>query len=182
MVSGWPFLVARGRTHGYRVLLAPPWLLDTAGALEDLAVPSDRPREAVLPTAAGPRAVIWVSAPVTAADLGVTTAGHDGAAAGHRGPVRDEHGRPLLLTHGVVSGGPVPPEVADLSASHRAAVATYRRVLADEAGFAMEPSEPLADSASVAGGVGPWAAAEGAGSQAVAGGAGFRAAAGGAGP
>lgn len=137
---GWPFLVARGRRSGYSVLLAPPFLTDEHdhGFLEEVARPAGEAARAA--TCTSPRgrrlSVAWAEHRVTGADL-ADGAGDD---------PHDEHSRPLRLLYGFVCPDTAigyPSEV-DMERSRRHALAAYRRFLADETRFAVEPSTPFA--------------------------------------
>ncbi|GAA3825579.1 hypothetical protein GCM10022226_52900 [Sphaerisporangium flaviroseum] len=147
----WPFLVARGRRRGYRTLLAPDFLLRDRdyGVLDDEVAPSvheDRPSVIEVVTEAGrPLTVVHATHLVTPADIA-----EPGTEPAAEAP-RDEHSRPLQLMYGFVcSGGAVhEPDEGDLRACRESALATYRRFLGDEDGFAVEPGRefPLRSAA-----------------------------------
>lgn len=124
--TGWPFLIARGRRRGYSVLLAPPLLRKEYGVLEDVVGPASGVQVATVRGAC----VVWEEYGVTEADIG--------------GEPSDEHSRPLRLLHGVVSRERVEPSEVDMGRVRAVALETYRRFLADEEGFAVEWSEPVA--------------------------------------
>ncbi|MEU7551330.1 hypothetical protein AB0B01_03025 [Streptomyces sp. NPDC044571] len=155
---GWPFLVARGRYHGYRTLLAPDVLLAARdyGVLDDSLVPStveDQAQVMQVVTAGGrPLTVVHATHRVTAADVA-----EPGTEALDR-PPRDEYGRPLALMYGYVceGGGDVAPQQADLAFCRETALGVYRRFLGDEEGFAVEPGPafPLRSAVAVSPGVG----------------------------
>jgi hypothetical protein len=136
-VDGWPFLVARGRRRGYSVLLAPGFLQQDYGLLEEVAGPvsaAEPVRVAAARTSRGQDlSVVWSEHRVTAADVA------DGA------EPRDEHSRPLRLLYGFVCQQTIlaRPADADLSRSLAAALDTYRRFLAGEQRFTVEPSRPF---------------------------------------
>lgn len=156
---GWPFLVARGRRRGYSTLLAPHQLIAAQdyGFLEEAVgpVPAGQPyRHGTATTARGRSlTLLWAEHPATEADL-VDAAGMTGrpSAAGQalRAPVlRDEHSRPLLLAYGFVCAAPVSAGsctavLRDLARCREAALATYRRFLADEDGFMLAGSDAFA--------------------------------------
>ena len=137
--AAWPFLIARGRRRGYSVLLAPAWLIAEGdhGFLEDTVGPVDPPatwRSAPAVSPHGRRlSLVWAEHAVTAADVGESAA------------PRDEHSRPLRLLHGVLCASEAVPDpaTAGLAGSREAALATYRRFLADEDRFAVEGSAPF---------------------------------------
>lgn len=123
---GWPFLVARGRERGYSVLLAPPFLMDSYGLLEEVT----RPTSGVEVATVRGLCVVWSEYAVTHDDIGAEP--------------RDEHSRPLRLLHGFVAERTiVQPSEVDMSVSRSAALDTYRRFLGDEERFAVEPSTPF---------------------------------------
>ncbi|TDP89907.1 hypothetical protein [Labedaea rhizosphaerae] len=135
--QAWPFLVARGRDRGYSVLLAPEFLIADGdyGFLEEQAVPShtDAVHVADGQSARGRRVcLVWTEQVVSAEDAGTEEA------------PRDAHSRPLRLLFGFVSSAVVSPAATDLEQARDAALRTYRRFLADEAGFTVESSAPFA--------------------------------------
>ncbi|MFI8273898.1 hypothetical protein ACIGBH_03120 [Streptomyces sp. NPDC085929] len=139
--QAWPFLVARGRHHGYRTLLAPDFLLAERdyGVLDDSVTPSavdDQAQVMPVVTRAGrPLTVVHATHRVTAADIA-----EPGAAPPDQ-PPRDEYGRPLQLMYGFVcvDGGGGEPHTDDVNGSRETALRVYRRFLADEEGFTVEP-------------------------------------------
>jgi hypothetical protein len=133
-----PFLVARGRRRGYRTILAPGFLVESQlqGVLSTSAdgdatgtreVHVDRPE-------IGPMTLVYRTERVSPADLN-----------GH-GPAKDEHGRPLEIVYGLVCRGRLHGcgDPADLDAARVEALRSYCRFLADESGFAVDTSRPLA--------------------------------------
>jgi hypothetical protein len=136
-MNGWPFLIARGRGRGYGVLLAPDLLRADYGLLEEVAgpLPAAEPvRVASARTGRGEGlTVAWSEHRVTAADLA------DGT------EPRDEHSRPLRLLYGFACREAIqgPPSDVDMTRAKDAALATYRRFLADERGFTVETSAPF---------------------------------------
>jgi hypothetical protein len=155
---GWPFLVARGRTVGYRCLLAPDFLVEThrQGIISDtvtgegLGDGTDGVRTTTVPVAdLGPITLAYKVSRVTDNDLrapgNVPAADDLQGERGAHGPVTDEHGRPLELLYGIVC---VAPGILDadelvLPAARAEALQSYRRFLADEANFAVEVSRPM---------------------------------------
>ncbi|MEO3808222.1 hypothetical protein ABGB17_04400 [Sphaerisporangium sp. B11E5] len=141
-MPAWPFLVARGRYRGYRVVLAPDVLLDGQeyGVLDDTVVPSkqeDHPSVIHVTTRSGrPLTVVHATHVVTAADLAPP-----GTSPSSRAP-RDQHSRPLQLLYGYVCTGRVTPELRDEDLTHarESSLDTYRRFLADEETFSPEPA------------------------------------------
>lgn len=121
MTSGWAFLVARGRRQGFRARLVPAVLAERglAGLVEENR-------------SAGGVTLISRQHRIRGED--VDTAG-----------VLDEHGRPLDIRYGFacVDGTIAAVDEADLATALTQALATYRRFLADESGFAMELSAPF---------------------------------------
>ena len=138
-MSRWPFLVARGRRVGQRVVLAPDFLV------------RDRQHhllaEHVGAGPAGPDGHSVVELPTTGFGPLVVTYREEQAAAAELLPgsepdtLRDRHGRPLELLYGVVTAGRREP-VGDrqLAEARDAAIEAYRRFLADEEGADVQPS------------------------------------------
>lgn len=143
-MNGWPFLVARGRRRGYSVLLAPGFLQQDYGLLEEVAGPVTAAEPVRVATARTSRGhdlnVVWTEHRVTSDDLA------DGA------EPRDEHSRPLRLLYGFVCQETIlaRPADADLSWSLAAALDTYRRFLAGEQRFTVESSAPFSLRTTVA--------------------------------
>lgn len=142
-ILGWPFLVARGRRRGYRVLLVPDVLAEAgqAGVLADGlrgdTVPGSPPRVETLSVPDVGR----LSCAYRTERLG----GRDPA--GDRvvdstSPVLDEHGRPLEILYGIVcsTDDDLDPDADDLDLARHEALSAYGRFLADEAGFPGERS------------------------------------------
>ncbi|MET9957513.1 hypothetical protein ABZ128_00190 [Streptomyces sp. NPDC006326] len=162
--QGWPFLIARGRHHGYRTLLAPEVLLAQRdyGVLDDSVAPStveDQAQVMQVVTAGGrPLTVVHATHTATAADLAEPGTEPDDL------PPRDEYGRPLSLMYGFVceGGAEVRPQPADLAFCREAALRVYRRFLRDEEGFAVEPGRAFPLRSAVAVAVTPRAVGEGA--------------------
>lgn len=125
--EAWPFLVARGRRRGYSALLVPGFLGEP-GFLEETAVPLD---DVSFRTAATPfGSLTWAEHAVTRADAG--------------GEPRDEHGRPLVLLHGLLCPRGEPADAgAALAWTDAIALAVYRRFLDGEEEFRAEASEPF---------------------------------------
>lgn len=133
-MNGWPFLVARGRQRGYSVLLAPPFMIQALdyGLLEQVVGPVSA-AQPVRTTSTRDLCIVWSEHAVTGTDVA------DGSEA------RDEHSRPLRLLYGLVSPDAtvLKPSEVDLEHSCLAALDTYRRFLADEKRFTVEPSTPF---------------------------------------
>ncbi|XVS68047.1 hypothetical protein ACQPYE_18960 [Actinosynnema sp. CA-299493] len=128
---GWPFLVARGRRRGYSVLLAPSFLIDDHGLLEEVVGPVPDVRVASVRNAGGRwLCVVWAAHTATEAEIGNP---------------RDEHSRPLRLLYGFVcpDGVVERPSEAGMTASLAGALDTYRRFLEDEERFTVEASTPI---------------------------------------
>src|SRR4051812_29279194 len=135
--QAWPFLVARGRDRGYSVVLAPDFLVADGdyGFLEEQAIPShtDAVHVADGLSAHGRRVcLVWTEQVVGAEDVGAQE------------EPRDAHSRPLRLLFGFVGPAIASHAAADLEQARNAALSTYRRFLADEAGFTVESSAPFA--------------------------------------
>jgi hypothetical protein len=140
---GWAFLVARGRTEGYRFLLAPDFLLAKgAHAVIEARVSTLRrtdgePEISVLPTPVGRLCLVAETHVATEADLNGVPEGTSF--------LRDEHGRPLHLTYGFVSDrlitGPVARE--DLDNALTIVLATFRDFLSAEHSFTTRPAGPF---------------------------------------
>lgn len=132
--DAWPFLIARGRVKGYRILLAPDFLSadDRAALLRiDLgARENGQPTVTSLP--GSPRQVVAWAHLLADADL----------AEDDTEPPLDEAGRPLRLTYGVfVDAGDAVPEgrqeILDV------VLATYRDFLSNEPDYTRRASQPL---------------------------------------
>lgn len=123
-MGGWPFLIARGRRQGYRVLLAPDFL-PSHGFLDDAVTPVP-PGVRYQSALVGGYFLVWNEYPVTEGEA--------------EGPTRDEHSRPLVLTVGVLYPGDMMADDTELPRARQAALDTYRRFLADEEGFRVERS------------------------------------------
>ena len=143
VAHGWPFLVARGRRKGYRVLLVPDLLADSnqhgllAEAFSGGFSSAELPRvEAVAVAGIGP-----ICCAYRTERLGET----DPPGSPDHG-LLDEHGRPLQILYGLAcaTDGILDPNAADLDIARAAAFATYRRFLDDEAGFTPERSHSFA--------------------------------------
>jgi hypothetical protein len=129
-VDGWPFLIARGRRRGYSVLLAPRYLVGDHGFLEEAAAPV---RGAPFRVAAVPGRgrLAWAEHVVSTSDIG--------------GDPHDEYGRPLRLLYGFLCRQGKPAVAGeDLEHAREVALSVYRRFLAGEEEFLVEPSEPFA--------------------------------------
>jgi hypothetical protein len=134
---GWPFLVARGRRTGYRVVLAPDFLAQQQEEhllLEQVGAGSaDAAGHAVVELSGSPSGrlvAIYREEPATGAEL------IPSAATTARGTVLDRHGRPLELLYGIVaSAGVARLNERDMARARRDAVSAYRWFLADEERF-----------------------------------------------
>lgn len=128
----WPFLIGAGRRQDYRILLAPDFLVDRLdyGVLDEVAQPG--PDRSIVVTTRGGRRL----------GIAYTTQLSEEA---------DEYGRRLRLIFGVICPDARIAEVAssDLETAHAAALATYRRFLADEEGFTVMPAPAFGMTASV---------------------------------
>lgn len=139
-VSGWPFLVARGRETGYQLLLAPDFVLAGRAAGLLLAevsgeVPAQGPPQvSLLAGPSGPLAVVQRTVRASRGDVGAEDRPDE--------PLLDRAGRPILLGFGFVTPGVRVSVVddADLWPAQEAALATYRRFHADEHDFVPETS------------------------------------------
>jgi hypothetical protein len=136
----WLLLYARGRSRGYRLLMAPGFLIGGAdlGRVARLAS-QHRPEQATVLSTTGTltdgRRVHVLSRPslLTPEDLG--TAGEN--------DVLDEYGRPLEFTYGVLSLGGEPGVDDALWQRWRTQVVNvYREFLADEESFPLRSSLP----------------------------------------
>ncbi|HKS45032.1 MAG TPA: hypothetical protein VJT49_07910 [Amycolatopsis sp.] len=129
----WPFLVARTRTAGHRVVVAPDFMVarDTATSLGQVAVGADTPEgEAVVHTAGG-LAIVSRLFVAGHADYGI-----DGD-----GLLRDGSGRAIRFTEGLVlRGEPTHLTAADLARAHQAVTGPYQRFWLDEDGYRTAPS------------------------------------------
>jgi hypothetical protein len=138
-LTGWPFLVARGRRVGYRSLLLPPGLADRGGLLAD----------ALSGEGLGPGSVRTRTVDVP--DVGPLVCTYrverldGGSGLGEPSQLRDEHGRPLEILYGVACVTPAEVHVdhRDLDVARTAALSTYERLLADETAFRPEESHPV---------------------------------------
>lgn len=138
-MSQWPFLVARGQRLGYRVVLAPDFLVRTRQ--HDLlaeyvgAGPAGPGGQSVVEMPSpefGPLVVTYREEPAAAAEL---------VPGSETDTLRDRHGRPLELLYGVVTGIPsAPVDGSDMAQARAAAIEAYRRFLADEEGADVQPS------------------------------------------
>ncbi|MFG2880420.1 hypothetical protein ACGFYU_36315 [Streptomyces sp. NPDC048337] len=138
--QAWPFLVGRGRNHGYRTLLAPDFLVAEGdyGVLDDSVAPgmvAEQVKVVPVVTRAGRRlTVVHTTHQVTAADIA-----EPGNASVDQAP-RDEFGRPLQLMYGFVCAEDrvAAPHPDDLNACRETALPVYRRFLGDEEGFTVQ--------------------------------------------
>ncbi len=136
-VTGWPFLIARGRRRGYSVLAAPPFLVRDReeGFLEEVVGPSPGSVATRMVDSPGGRhlCLVWGDHRVRGDDIGEPA-----------DPV-DEHSRPLRLLYGFVcqDAAVSEPAPADLERSLATMVATYRRFLRGEEEFVVEESSPF---------------------------------------
>lgn len=135
MDTGWPFLVARGRTRDYRTVLVPDLLAGRgmqALLADALAIPdpsSGRRTMMIYPRDMEP---LTITARAEAASI--DTVGGD---------PRDEHGRPMEFLYGVVQLHPT--SAPDLAQAREQALASYRRFLADEENFTFDVAGAFGD-------------------------------------
>jgi hypothetical protein len=133
--QGWPFLIARGRTRGYSVLLAPDFLVAGRdyGFLEEVAgpLPDGTPfRVKTVRREQGDIGIVWCDRPTG---------------------IHDEHSRPLRLLAGFACAGTISrPSEMDLEAARTAALTTFDRFLRDEDGFTVESAPPFPAQSTVA--------------------------------
>lgn len=131
MTTGWPFLVARGRTRDYRTVLVPDFLADRGlHALLGDTLPIPEPgapagRTTVEHPDTGTLTVSSRCAVLRPTDVDAST-------------TRDEHGRPLVYLYGMVQGPNAPG--TDPDDARERALSSYRRFLADEQGFTFDRS------------------------------------------
>lgn len=119
-MTGWAFLVARGRRSGYRVLVAPDFLVAAGdhGVLEQVVAAPEGTSSVQLTSAAGRRlSIACATYRVTPAEVS---------------DPRDEHGRPLRLIYGLVGTVPLDPAPEQLAAALAESVAAYQHFLAAE--------------------------------------------------
>lgn len=119
----WPFLVARGRSVGYRAVLAPPFLVDRGlhymlihAAAVEYPVPHELLRREVHDSTTGDYTLVFRVVP---ADPGLV---------GQSGKVlRDEASRPVDIIEGVVLTGQDPVlEDTAIDAAHEVIVGVFR--------------------------------------------------------
>ncbi|MEN3306956.1 MAG: hypothetical protein V7603_3158 [Micromonosporaceae bacterium] len=143
-MNGWAFLVARGRRRGYRSILVPDFLVESNeyGMLTESVRgdvdPAGAPRiQQITARSAGRLALAYRTWRMTGADLDPGGGGE---------PPTDMHGRPLDLLYGFVSRAAAIREAseADLRSARAEALRAYRRFLADEAAFTVQPSRAFA--------------------------------------
>lgn len=144
--QGWAFLVARGRRAGYRTVLSPEFLI-TARREHVLAastgaggVGADGTRVVeVDDDEAGPLSIGYTSEQLTLADVSEVSSGATDV-------LIDEHGRPLEMVYGIVSRDLLlaPLHRDDLLVARDAALASYRRFLADEDGHRVDMAAAFA--------------------------------------
>jgi hypothetical protein len=132
--TGWPFLIAAGRHRDYSILLAPDFLVQDLdyGFLDETVKPGDgQPRVVNVRTQAGRHlTVVSAAHTLTPADA---TATHD------------EHGRPMRLLYGFVSGHRiVDSDPADLAAALTIVLHVYRLFLENEDAPVVMAGQPFA--------------------------------------
>lgn len=138
--AGWPFLVARGRRHGYRPLLVPGFLAECGDLSVLNHVGTRSPAHRQLATGAVASFVFGTHL-LRRSDLDGPAAASgesdSGAVASGDDLVLDHHGRPLELLYGLAFDAPSVSAVAepDLRAAGNDAIATHQRFLADEDSF-----------------------------------------------
>ncbi|MGJ6964191.1 hypothetical protein ACSDR0_19980 [Streptosporangium sp. G11] len=142
--SGWPFLYARGRRRGHRILLAPDflvgqeehgWLGERVGRVTNPPAGFD---EFTTPSGV-PLLVLVRHEHLTPADLGLASDPSD------RGKTLDEFGRVLHFSYGLVClPGRVPAVTeAGLRRTRDMALEVYRDFLDGEEAFRTRPSTAL---------------------------------------
>jgi hypothetical protein len=142
LITASTFAIARGRRAGYRVLMAPEFLVQMrrTGLLADLASaghPDGKVVHADPVTVQGRRfSLSYASRTVTDADLDEPALQRLGS------PPLDAFGRPLRIIYGLVrdgdAGGAVAP--ADLDRAEQDAIAAFRAFVADESGYRLRAS------------------------------------------
>lgn len=132
--AGWVFLIGRGRDLGYRLLMAPDFLVrdGESDALFGVVQNEDetaRPQVAVLnEPESGALCVVFHVRRVTESDLA--------------GPAVDGSGRPLLVVFGFVARGTAVTDLDehDVNLAWEAARTVYRRFHRDELAFTGVPT------------------------------------------
>lgn len=166
---GWPFLIARGRERGYRLVLVPSSFSEPSdGNRVEMGASGRELRVGGPPICAtvtlldGPAGVVYQARRLTVGDL---VEGSEDGTIRHSWPagpestrdgardelVRDAASRPLDPVFGfVVPGGRVTvPADGDLERAWHRCVAAYRSFLASECSFAAERSDPFGLASSV---------------------------------
>lgn len=137
--QGWPFLIGRGRTVGYRVLAAPRFLVERgrAGTLaRSVAGTTTEPRTVDLAPVDGVAAqAAFVSRRLVARDVGPT----------ERADPTDQHGRPIEILHGFVVPAASIGRVAgqDLQRADEAVSPFLAAFLADEHAWEVRATDPF---------------------------------------
>lgn len=130
-LPGWPFLVTRGILLGYRVVIAPEFLVTAgdsdavfASAQTGPGIATTGPMLRVVQTAKGePLTLVYRQRPAAVDELGAI-------------PLRDRHGRPFPLIEGWVVRGiydRIPVTDEQWQELHQIVVTDYREYLANEA-------------------------------------------------
>ncbi|WP_329082966.1 hypothetical protein [Streptosporangium sp. NBC_01469] len=154
--SGWLFLYARGRKRGYRILLAPDFLIEQEehGWLGEQVGRATNPPagfgELTTPSGVPLLALVRRENP-TPADLGLTDDPSD------RGKTLDEFGRVLSFSYGLVCRPGRVPTVTEaaLRRARDLVLEVYRDFLDGEEAFRTRPSTALGLSATAPGAVTP---------------------------
>ncbi|MGH3913749.1 MAG: hypothetical protein ACRDTC_10120 [Pseudonocardiaceae bacterium] len=141
-MDGWAFLVARGRSKGYRTVLAPDFLVarnlhsllsESAGT--DAPGVGGRYSVAIDDSEVGQLSLSYRTERLRSVDL------HSSDTADQF--VSDEHGRPLEMLYGLVSRRPASSDIdeRDLQRAREEALDSYRLFLTDENTFQVEASK-----------------------------------------
>lgn len=141
--QGWVFLIARGRETGYRLLLAPDFVVKgrdsgiLVGAVQG-EVPNESPPRivSVVSPREGPLYIVYRTHRATRSDVDLTDQ--------KDAPLLDGSGRPIVLTFGFVCRG-VRVDHADeedLRTAREVALDTYQRFHSTEKKFTSETSRP----------------------------------------
>lgn len=147
-IEGWAFLVGRGRTEGYRTLLAPDFLIADRqfGILAQKVVgdvpPEGPPKLARAALPGGELTIVFRTLRVTEGLLESMVANSGEGSAEPDALVTDQEGRPLDLSFGFATFATLDarPDERDLDMAREQALASYRRFIVGEAAYTIEPS------------------------------------------
>jgi len=150
--NAWPFLIGRSRNAGYRVVVVPDFMADTAstnalsGATGAVNLPADAAcvRE-LLGLAVGPVSVVYRNLNPRGADFGMSG----------QGALTDGFGRMIRVTEGLVvrratgDGAPLEIGPADLERAHAEVAGAYREFWEQDQAYVRRTSiaYPLAGGA-----------------------------------